>query len=136
MTEEGAKNIKKIVGDNIKGLRKSKNLTQEQLAEALNYGRGASISKMENENTDITISILEEISKYFGVSVAFMCEEHNYDNIDLNMAIKERIEAEQYEAIKNAAVITNNVFVNLVPELYQEDFATEIGNILRPSKKS
>ena len=134
--EENTKSIKKIVGENVKSLRNAKKMSQADLIEVWGYAQESSISNLENGHLDISISRLEEISNYFGVSIAYMCEEHDCNNVDLGMAIKERIDAEQYKDIIKAAVLMNSLFANLVPESYQEGLLTEIGNVLKSNKES
>ena len=54
--------------NNIKVLRKSKNLRQEDLAEILNVTRQTIIA-IENNKYDPTLELAMKISEYFGVSV-------------------------------------------------------------------
>lgn len=57
----------KLVGDNIKKLRKEKNMTQDQLAESLNVTRQA-VSNWERNQTQPDLETLEQIAKVFDVS--------------------------------------------------------------------
>jgi len=54
--------------NNIKVLRKSRNLRQEDLAEILNVTRQTIIA-IENNKYDPTLELAMKISEYFGVSV-------------------------------------------------------------------
>ncbi len=59
--------MKKSIGKIIRGLRKERNLTQEELAELLNVS-GQAISKWENETSMPDISQIVPIASVFGVS--------------------------------------------------------------------
>ena len=58
--------IKKIVGENLKKLRKAKGLTQEQLAEALKM-QPNSIALIETGRTFISSELLSTASNFFNV---------------------------------------------------------------------
>lgn len=68
------KNLNKIVGNNIKKIRKENNLTQRQLADYLKICE-SSISKYEKGTTDIPISKLGELSKIFNIPVVKLLEQ-------------------------------------------------------------
>jgi len=57
-----------MIGNNIKQLRLSKGITQEQLAEAMNVSCAA-VSKWEREETYPDITLLQPLAYYFGVTV-------------------------------------------------------------------
>ena len=57
-----------LIGENIKRLRTVRNLTQEQLAEALNVSSVA-VSKWERGDTMPDISMLPRLAYYFRVSI-------------------------------------------------------------------
>lgn len=56
------------IGENIKRLRRSRGMTQEQLAEILNISNAA-ISKWERGDSFPDITMLFPIADYFGVTV-------------------------------------------------------------------
>ena len=56
------------IGENIKRLRLSRKMTQEQLAEVLNIS-GAAVSKWERGDSFPDITMLFPIADYFGISV-------------------------------------------------------------------
>lgn len=60
--------MKILIGDNIKRLRKEKNITQEQLAVAMNI-TCAAVSKWERGETYPDITLLQPLAYYFGVSL-------------------------------------------------------------------
>ena len=57
-----------LIGDKIKSLRKSKNITQAQLADAL-FVSAQSISKWENHLSVPDITMLPVIARYFGITM-------------------------------------------------------------------
>ncbi|MBQ7161708.1 MAG: helix-turn-helix domain-containing protein [Clostridia bacterium] len=74
----------KDIGSNIKRLRLSKTMTQEQLAEKLNISAQA-VSKWENGTTTPDIMMLPELSVIFGVTIDelfTMTDEARFERID------------------------------------------------------
>lgn len=63
--------MNKNLGTNIKILRKQMNLTQEQLAEALNISSQA-VSKWETHISYPDITLIPSIADFFGVSIDFL----------------------------------------------------------------
>lgn len=59
--------VRKIFGNNLKKLRESKNLTQEQLAELLNLQTYQTINRIENGRTFVNRILLENICKFFNI---------------------------------------------------------------------
>lgn len=57
-----------LIGNKIRLLRKSKNVTQAQLAEALSVS-AQSVSKWENHLSTPDISVLPAIARYFGITM-------------------------------------------------------------------
>lgn len=57
-----------LLGDKIRSLRKNKNITQTQLAEALSVS-SQSVSKWENHISVPDISVLPVIARYFGITM-------------------------------------------------------------------
>ena len=56
------------IGENIRRLRRSRGMTQEQLAEILNISNAA-VSKWERGDSFPDITMLFPIADYFGISV-------------------------------------------------------------------
>ena len=57
-----------LIGDKIRLLRKNKNITQTQLAEALSVP-SQSVSKWENHLSAPDITLLPVIARYFGITM-------------------------------------------------------------------
>ena len=60
------------IGTNIKRLRTEKNITQEQLSEAMNVSPAA-VSKWERCETYPDITLLQPLAYYFGVTLDTLC---------------------------------------------------------------
>jgi len=70
------------IGAFLKALRKSKNLTQEQLAEKLNVS-ARTISRWETGSNMPDISMLVEIAEFYDVSIPeIICGERKSENMD------------------------------------------------------
>ena len=69
MTQVGNRNMKLDIGDKIKGLRLSSELTQEELADRAGLTRGF-ISQLENDQSSIQIDSLSDILGALGISLS------------------------------------------------------------------
>jgi HTH-type transcriptional regulator/antitoxin HipB len=69
-----------ILAEQIKQLRKERNLTQEQLGELVGVQR-AQISKMENNTGNVTISTLMKIFGALKAKVTFEIEKEQFELI-------------------------------------------------------
>ena len=63
--------LKSVIADNITQLRRSKGMTQAELAEKLNYTDKA-VSKWERRESLPDITVLKAIADCFGVSVDYL----------------------------------------------------------------
>ena len=73
--------IKNIVAKNISELRQSKNMTQLELAEKLNYS-DKTISKWERAESSPDISVLLEIAELFGVTLDYLVKaDHTTEDV-------------------------------------------------------
>ena len=70
--------IKVIIGKNITKLRKKHNLTQNQLAEKLNYSDNA-VSRWERGEVSPSIETLEQIAQVFNVPIANLLAEDAWE---------------------------------------------------------
>lgn len=68
--------LKFIIAKNIQKLRIEREMTQQQLAEVLNYS-DKTISKWERGESLPDIIILKQLSDYFGVSLDYLTEEEH-----------------------------------------------------------
>lgn len=86
--------IKSLLGQRIKKLRISNNLTQEQLAEIVDIGT-TSISKIETGHTHPTPESLEKLAKAFNVEL-YQLYQFNHHKEPINL------KAELHSIIDNA----------------------------------
>lgn len=68
------KELNDIVGKNLADLRKSRHLTQQELAEQIGYS-DKSISKWELGKAIPTVDILKDFSNFYGVTIDFIVSE-------------------------------------------------------------
>lgn len=82
--------VKKTFGYNLKILRESKHLTQEQLAEQLNLQTYQTINRIENGKSFITSDLLEKMCIFFNVEpyIFFMKSEQTYTPESLDFISK------------------------------------------------
>lgn len=71
---EEKKPLKQIVAENLTALRKSKGLTQLELAEKFNYSDKA-VSKWEKGDTTPDIETLQALADFYGVTIDFFTHE-------------------------------------------------------------
>jgi len=90
-------------GERLYGLRKTKNISQEELAEILDVSR-QSISKWENDRAYPEMTRLLFMSEYFEVSLDYLMRGTEEENKEESMA--------KYKA-KNMLLIWNNFVSNL-----------------------
>lgn len=95
------------LSENIKNMRKERNLTQEQLAEVLGV-TAASVSKWETAQTQPDLGLLAEMAEYFAVSVdALMGHTIPADRIDT--LIQKMKELEQSGQSDEAVALTEKL---------------------------
>lgn len=68
-------NITIIIGENIAALRKANNLTQQQLADKINYSNKA-VSRWEKGECLPNIETLSSLSDFFGVDFEYLIHRH------------------------------------------------------------
>ena len=69
-------NVKQIITDNLIALRKSRNLTQQDVASYLNYTDKA-VSRWETGESLPDISVLEKLADYYGVDFEYLIKTHD-----------------------------------------------------------
>jgi repressor LexA len=76
-----------MLGDKLKQLRKSKNISQKKLGEILNLSQSA-IGMIESNKNGASSEKLKEIADFFGVSVDFLLKDENnkeeFETIDIS----------------------------------------------------
>lgn len=61
------------IGENIRYLRNKKDISQEELAEALGYKSYTTITKWESGVSEPTLKMANQIADYFNISVNDLC---------------------------------------------------------------
>lgn len=79
-----------MFGDMIQTLRKSRNLSQVQLAEKLGVSK-QTVSNWENNNILPSIDMLLKISKLFSVSCDYLLEQHERRYLEISDLTIEQI---------------------------------------------
>lgn len=83
-------NIKKILGNNIRNLRKAKNLSQEKLAEVVGLERD-SLSSIETGRAFTSSEVIANISNYFNVEPALLFKSDFIEHTDKEVNLKKEI---------------------------------------------
>jgi len=86
------------IGDNLKKLRESKGLTQQEMADLIHTHR-TGYSKMENNQQDIPVDCLISIAKNFGLSVDDVIYYGDKDELPREVVIEDKTAAEQLRLI-------------------------------------
>lgn len=69
------KNLNKIVGNNIKKIRKENNLTMEMVAKKIGLTNRSSIAHLENGSRSITLDTLEKVANALNIPVVKLLEQ-------------------------------------------------------------
>lgn len=104
--------IKNNIGRNLRELRESKGLTQEQLAEILQLETFQTINRIENGHTFVSADMLEKLCNFFEVSpsiffikkVQILTETHQNYVKDINMILP-ALSDEKLKYIYNFALL-------------------------------
>ena len=82
---------KPVIAKNIIELRKSKNWTQAELAQKLNYSDKA-VSKWERAECIPDVTVLKEIVDLFGVKIDYLLETEHTDGEDIRQTVSKQKE--------------------------------------------
>ena len=85
---EEKKDFNVVIGNNLLKLRKNMKLTQMEVAEKFNYS-DKSISKWEKGESLPSVEVLCELAQFYGVSLDYLTNENNDEEIKVNKKIKE-----------------------------------------------
>ena len=96
--------LKQTFSKNLSNLRKKKGLTQLELASELNYSDKA-VSKWERADSIPDAFILKQISAFFNVSIDFLLEEHDEEEIN---------EIEKNEVIDGGQLNKNRLIITFL----------------------
>ncbi len=96
----GSNNIKKILGNNIRNLRKAKNLSQEKLAEIIGLERD-SLSSIETGRAFTSSEVIANISNYFNVEPSLLFKSDFIEHTDKEVNLKKEITVYYMIAVTN-----------------------------------
>lgn len=74
-------NLAEIVGKNLASLRKARGLTQQDLAEKINYS-DKSISKWELGYSIPGVDVLKDFAEFYGVSIDYLVAEQKQEDLE------------------------------------------------------
>lgn len=83
-------NIKIILGENIKNLRKAKGLSQEKLAEIIGLERD-SLSSIETGRSFTSSEVLANLANYFNVEISLLFKSGYIEHPDKDFNLKKEI---------------------------------------------
>ena len=105
-------NLATIVGKNIASLRKARGLTQQELAQQINYS-DKSISKWELGYAVPSLDILIDIAAFFNVTIDYLTQEHSPESIDEVAVASEKMKIDPNRAIIIALTMMVIILVGL-----------------------
>ena len=109
--------VKNIVAKNIAELRQSRNITQLELAEKINYSDKA-ISKWERGESSPDISVLVDIAEVFGVTVDYLVSaDHTHTPIAESSVAKRQYNRRPIAYIAESAAWVVAIFAFIITTL-------------------
>lgn len=93
-------------------LRKSKELTQEQLADILSVSR-QSVSKWENGQVIPDVEKIVELSKIFDVTTDYLLQPSEIDELSIKTEILEQQQKQMMEREKKRSRISKNIMYSI-----------------------
>jgi transcriptional regulator with XRE-family HTH domain len=101
------------IGDNLKQLRESKGLTQQEMADLMHTHR-TGYSKMENNQQEIPVDRLIYIAKHFGISVDDIIFYNEKNNVPKEVSIQDSATLEQLRLINELETEEKNILLKLI----------------------
>lgn len=95
----------KITGENLRKLRKKRNITQTRLATEIGISQEA-ISGFENKGSNIRIEYLKKIAEFLNTTIDYILERTDND-APLNEIINTVVDEQQTELLNNYAQLNN-----------------------------
>lgn len=120
MTKEEAK---KIFGENLRRIRISRGITQEELASKLGYTNRSSINKIEVGRSDMPRSKIEEAAKVLNVSpLELFKNEPLEENTVLEEIVDEQLKALEisYEKLNEANKVRLATYLQALLDIQEE----------------
>ncbi len=101
------------LGDNLKKLRESKGLTQQEMADLIHTHR-TGYSKMENNQQDIPVDGLIYIAKSFGMTVDDIIYFEENNNAPKEVSIEDKATLEQLSLINELEQDEKSILLKLI----------------------
>lgn len=108
--------VNKNIGKNVKALRTSKGLTQEQLAEAIGLER-KSITAIETGRTFISCEVLVNLSNYFNVEPAFFFKSNIIEQTEDEKGLLKEIVRLLSGCNKKTLITIHNIIITIKNQL-------------------
>lgn len=107
------------LGEKVKLRREELNLSQEELAEKMNYKSKTSIHKIEVGITDLPLSKVKELAAVLKTTSAYLMgwedKKQEDSNIDMNTVNTDYIMIPLYESISAGYGASNSEFIEMIP---------------------
>lgn len=101
------------IGENLKQLRESKGLTQQEMADLMHTHR-TGYSKMENNQQEIPVDRLIYIAKHFGISVDDIIFYNEKNNAPKEVSIQDTATLEQLKLINELDTEEKSILLKLI----------------------
>ncbi len=101
------------IGDNLKKLRESKGLTQQEMADLMHTHR-TGYSKMENNQQDIPVDKLVFVAKHFGITVDDIIFFNEKNNVPNEVSMEDTAVLEQLKLINELDAEEKNILLKLI----------------------
>lgn len=101
------------IGDNLKKIRESKGLTQQDMADLMHTHR-TGYSKMENNQQDIPVDKLVFVAKHFGISVDDIIFFNEKNNVPNEFSMEDTAVLEQLKLINELDNEEKNILLKLI----------------------
>lgn len=101
------------IGDNLKKLRESKGLTQQEMADLMHTHR-TGYSKMENNQQDIPVDKLVFVAKHFGIAVDDIIFFNEKNSVPNEVSMEDTAVLEQLKLINELDAEEKNILLKLI----------------------
>lgn len=101
------------IGDNLKKLRESKGLTQQEMADIVHTHR-TGYSKMENNQQEIPVDCLVALSKYFAVSIDDIVFFDEKNSVPKEVSMNDKATLEQLKLINELESEEKSILLKLI----------------------
>lgn len=102
------------IGENIKRFREEKGMTQQQIAELVNMHR-SNYSKVENGQRELSITALNKIAKYFGITLDELVNAEG--PVPKEVTIEDKAALEQVKLIQELEPEDRNMIYKMVDKM-------------------